>query len=162
MAAKKEPKPPYICPACGSTRTAKVSWSGQIGENGQDEYQGLWVECLDCGLQGPKKVWDHMAKRRTDLGRALDIADPSDHQKRYMEAIELFGQKMFRELAANDPKKGDFLAWAPSAEQASSELEHHFWKLMGGIRRGKKLEVSEFAADMGNIAMAIDRQLGAK
>jgi len=162
MAPKKEHKPPYVCPACGSDQTAKCDWSGQIGQDGQSEYSGLWIECLGCGLQGPKRVWDRMAKRRADIQRALGIIDPTDHQKRYMVAIEEFGQKMFRELVANDPKKGDFLTWAPPTHQAVSELEHHFLKLVGGMNRGKKFEISEYAADLGNIALAIDRHLGAK
>ena len=166
MPVKKASKtriPVYVCPACGSAEMSECHWSGQIGHNGEDEYQGWWIECLGCGLQGPEKVWTRMAKRRSDIRRALGLTDPAtEHQQQYMVAIEEFGQLMFRELVANDPKKGDFLTWAPTKDQAVSELEHHFFKIVGALNRGKKTEVTEYSADMGNIAMAVARQLGVK
>lgn len=162
MAPKKDQQPLYTCPGCGSTNTNKCNWSGEIS-GGEAEYSGLWIECLDCGLQGPKAVWDRMAKRRADIQRALGTVQPgNEHQQRYSAVIEEFGQKMYRELVANDPEKGDFLHWVPSPAQAVSELEHHFFKLVGGVNRGKKFEISEYAADLANIAMRIDQHFGAK
>lgn len=154
---------PHVCPACGSTEMQKVQWSGQIGPEGNDEYVGLWIECLACGLQGPKAVWDRMAKRRENIQRALSIdTGVSVQQQRYMAMIEGFGLKMFRELAANDAKKGDFTNWKPGKTNAASELEHHFNKLKGSIVINRRHKITEHCADLANIVMGIDASLGAK
>lgn len=153
----------HVCPACGSTETAKVEWSGQIGRDGADEYSGWWIECLACGLQGPKTVWDRMAKRRDEIQRALGTSVVvNERDQKYLMLIEGFGQKMFRELKSNDQKKGDFTNWKPKRDEALSELEHHFVKLTAAISKENRHSVSESSADLGNVIMAIDTTLGAK
>lgn len=155
----------HVCPGCGSTEIQTVDWSGQIGKDGKDEYCGLWMECLACALQGPKPVWDRMAKRRAEIQRALTTSGvealPPQHQG-YMQMIEGFGLKMFRELKANDATKGNFLNWKPKKGEAVPELEHHFVKLTAALGGKKKHQVSESCADMANVVMAIDASLGAK
>ena len=67
----------HVCPACGSTEIQKLSWSGEVGpEEDEDFYSGPWMECLDCALQGPKLCWDKMARRRLDIQAALSAYRP--------------------------------------------------------------------------------------
>lgn len=103
-----------------------------------------------------------MVRNRNNAELALNIPRLTDQERRYLDLIGLFGQKMFRELKANDRKKGDFSEWLPDPPQAISELEHHFTKLICAINNGKKLEVSEYCADLANIAVAVDKSLGAE
>ena len=150
-----------ICPGCGSDDTTECRWSGELS-GGDREYEGPWIECNDCGLQGPKAVWRHMAARRSDLQRALGLDGLAGREMDYLRAIEAFSEKMFRELKANDSEKGNFLDWKPTATGAKSELEHHFHKLVIALNNHKKHDITEFAADLANIALAIDLALGAK
>jgi hypothetical protein len=148
----------YVCPACGGTETQKVQWSGEIGPGGENDYNGWWIECLACGLQGPKPVWDRMARRRQDIQRALNL---SDQDRRYTSAIEGFGQKMFRELKARDLHTGgNLLAWQPGNDEATAELKHHCEKLIYALTRERKEEVTEFAVDLANVAMLLDANRG--
>ncbi len=68
---------------------------------------------------------------------------------------------MLTELMANQEKKGNFLAWLPERDDAKSELEHHFYKLVSAIDQGQRAKITEHCADMANIAMGIHRNLGA-
>lgn len=151
----------YVCPGCGNAEVSECEWSGET-RGGTDEYQGAWIECVACAMQGPKMVWDKMARRRADMEVAMGLADLPPHEKRYLEAIEAFGRKMFRELRSNDPKKGDFMAWSPKKEDALSELTHHVMKLESALNLCKKMAVTEYCADLANVVMGIDSSLGAK
>lgn len=160
MAKKKTRKkaPIDICPGCGGTRTTENKGSIEL-ENGF--YDGPWIVCEQCGLQGPRTIWDNMVKLRqvTYSTNGHSSAEEIRHTA-YSAVIRVFGDKMLRELIANDPQKGDFLAWRPGADQAGSELEHHFVKLIAALPTGQRKAISEHCADLANIALAIDRHLG--
>lgn len=158
--AKKE-RFQHVCPGCGGTEIQKVDWSGQVGPGGKDEYSGAWMECMACAFQGPKPVWDRLARRRAEIQQALGSVGLPPQVQRYQQMIEAFGLKMLRELRANDAEKGDFSTWKPQTAEANTELEHHALKLTAAINRKKKHEISESCADMANVVMAIDRNLGA-
>jgi hypothetical protein len=44
-----------VCPACRSDDIVEHEMSSQL-ENGK-YYQGIWLECGECGIQGPKEAW---------------------------------------------------------------------------------------------------------
>lgn len=81
-------------------------------------------------------------------------------QYAYWNAIQVFNHRMLNELMANHPKKGDFLKWFPDWDQAMSELTHHFGKLVSALYHGDAHQLTEYSADMANIAMAIHRNFG--
>ena len=65
-----------------------------------------------------------------------------------------FVQCMEKELQANRDQ-GDWNAWQPTPGQGVNEIEHHLEKLKGALASAKPEEVSEYAADIANIAMRI-------
>lgn len=70
-----------------------------------------------------------------------------------------FVARMEAELQANT-SKGDWRQWKPTPLEVLSELQHHESKLMNALASGDREQVSEFAADIANIAMKIDEQFG--
>jgi hypothetical protein len=149
---------PYICPACGSSRAFQIEHD-KPGLRPASESEMLL--CLDCGMRGPKRVWKAW---RSKLVKLYRVATPEsrERQPRYLKAIQSFGWKMLRELIANDAKKGDFSVWKPDKAQACRELEHHLLKLLGAIQHQDPVRVTETAADLANVALAVERSLGAK
>ena len=78
---------------------------------------------------------------------------------------------MAKELNANEPKKGPFLTWEPNAADAFRELQHHTRKLFDALELAKgaslpdvqnREEVTEYCADIANIAMRIHHRFGLK
>ena len=65
-----------------------------------------------------------------------------------------FVKRMEAELKAN-ACKGDWKQWKPDVSQAKSELKHHILKLEDALEKGESQMVSEYAADVANIAMKI-------
>jgi hypothetical protein len=165
MNTKTAPQPrrkksSYICPSCGGTDTLKSHWSGETGTR-RGFYEGPWIECTNCALQGPKKIWDEMVNRSNMIQLALNKdVNATTRYDRYAILIARFNTDMFRELVANDAKKGDFLEWKPDDQGAIDELSHHYHKLVVAIGNRERKKVAEFCADMGNIAMGIKRNLG--
>lgn len=74
-----------------------------------------------------------------------------------------FIARMERELQANQ-HKGNWPDWIPNLTNARSELGHHFGKLDSQLRAGVSEErarfISEFTADLANIAMKIADTFG--
>lgn len=73
-----------------------------------------------------------------------------------------FVQRMESELRANAAKKGDWHTWVPSPLTALAELQHHETKMIHAIEHGDAERVSEFAADIANIAMKIAEVFGSQ
>jgi len=172
----------HVCMACGSTEKISCDWSGELKKCGN--YEGPWIECCGCGLQGPAAVWNAMAEMRSRYGLPMESwtalihrcgltlqvpckassgapMTPKGGSKEYEPLVQAFAAKMLVELRANDPEKGSFLAWSPNEEQAFMELEHHVMKIAGALNRKVPEKISEHAADISNICMAIDRVFGA-
>ena len=70
-----------------------------------------------------------------------------------------FAEYMQRELDENT-HKGCWYDWTPTAAQANAELEHHRYKLSCALSVGTREQVTEFAADVANIAMKIAELFG--
>lgn len=70
-----------------------------------------------------------------------------------------FIDRMEAELQANQ-RKGDWRAWIPTPIQVTQELNYHFAKLVFAMAEGDSQRVSEFAADVANIAMKADEVMG--
>ena len=72
-----------------------------------------------------------------------------------------FAKLMQQELCVN-ASKGDFFAWAESQpDNLESEIDHHLVKLKLALRQKDRLAIREYAADLGNYAMAASDLLGA-
>jgi ribosomal protein L37AE/L43A len=140
----------YLCPACRNI----------VDQRTGDLKRRAWLKCDTCGMEGPLVAWEAMRKRRKALEESLDLSQLSSADRDYLKAIDDFGQKMYRELKVNAPENGNFLEWKPERQAAAAELEHRVVKLIAAVNRGRKTEVSEFAADLGNITMAIDKNFG--
>jgi len=65
------------------------------------------------------------------------------------------------ELQANHASKGDWTTWRPDADQLLSELDHHVIKLRTALACSDKPGISEYSADIANIAMKASEVLGA-
>lgn len=63
-----------------------------------------------------------------------------------------FFRSMDKELQRNS-SKGDWRAWKPDRMDCTDELHHHLRKLCRALRLNDKDRVSEFSADLANIAM---------
>lgn len=63
-----------------------------------------------------------------------------------------FFRRMDKELQCN-ASKGDWKAWKPDRMTCLEELNHHLRKLGRAIRLNDHDRVSEFAADLANVAM---------
>ena len=74
-----------------------------------------------------------------------------------------FVGEMDKELIANE-SKGNWNEWKPSVESALSELDHHIAKLKEILNAPWHVtcrrEVSEYSADVANIAMKIEEMFG--
>lgn len=65
-----------------------------------------------------------------------------------------FIDRMESELKEN-AHKGDWSQWQPDSCDASGEIYHHLFKLEKALAQKKPNKVSEFSADIANIAMKI-------
>lgn len=70
-----------------------------------------------------------------------------------------FIERMESELKANSDK-GDWSQWKPDPFDAMGELYHHIFKLEKALAQDNKVEISEFSADIANIAMKISEVSG--
>lgn len=71
-----------------------------------------------------------------------------------------FIRKMDREIINNNDQ-GVWATWCPSKQDGVDELIHHLEKLKHALINDDKVEVSEYSADIANIAMKIDMMYGA-
>ena len=65
---------------------------------------------------------------------------------------ENFVARMTYELQQNQGK-GDWNQWRPSPTELIKELNHHLIKLAFAFFSGDEKLISEYAADLGNLAM---------
>ena len=66
---------------------------------------------------------------------------------------------MEKELLAN-VHKGDWQKWKPTPADAIVELEHHLKKIKLAMNANNPAQVSEFTADLANIAMKVEEIYG--
>lgn len=77
-----------------------------------------------------------------------------------LASLEFF-RRMDKELQCN-ASKGDWKAWKPDRMTCLEELNHHLRKLGRAIRLNDHDRVSEFAADLANVAMKTAEVHGAE
>lgn len=91
---------------------------------------------------------------------APSVNPPSDSSAQVPRLVRApFVERMEAELQANQ-RKGDWREWVPTPMQVTQELNYHFAKLVFAMAQGDRERVSEFAADVANIAMKADEVLG--
>lgn len=84
---------------------------------------------------------------------------PTVHHHERQRVIPAFISQMEKELEANQ-HKGDWSLWQPTREEAVRELSHHQNKLVAAVQAGDADLVSEYTADVANLAMKISTEFG--
>lgn len=114
------------------------------------------------GTQGWSLLTEALAAERGKSVREIRTewkparADNPENPKVIRETAVLaspeFFHRMDKELQCN-ASKGDWKAWKPDRLTCLQELNHHLLKLHRAIRLNDHDRVSEFAADLANVAM---------
>ena len=84
--------------------------------------------------------------------RAVNPENPKVIREAAVLASPQFFQRMDKELI-NNTRKGDWKAWQPDRLTCLDELHHHLRKIQRAMRLNDHDRVSEFCADLANIAM---------
>ncbi len=93
-------------------------------------------------------------------GYAFEARPPVSLPPGYSGVRSAFVSRMRNELEANEPRKGPWGRWWPNRQALKSEMSHHVAKLFRALNEGDVDRVSEYSADIANIAMKADEVFG--
>ena len=133
-------------------------WSRQWGAYWRQNGKGYTYETSEAGVYNIQEAYQAINHCGPEKGIEFHAFQPE--MVGFMKGKEAtlsfdFLNRMEHEIRINEHQKGDWRQWSPTKIEAISELNHHISKLSLALYKDETMNVAEYSADCGNLAMMI-------
>ncbi len=162
-------------------RTSATMMTCYLNSAKHDKENVFWMETYDPNVhldseevpliaERLKQIHSVVISKETAEAVTRELSSPGEHFGR-VQVLEdptpyvrpSFTARMSAEIIANK-HQGEWETWQPNRTRIATELDYHMEKLMNAIisEKGTPEHVSEYAADVANLAMKEDELYGVK